>query len=42
MMGCMTITKLGNDHVLEIQKKNNEAIDSEGWLHSGNKGAISV
>ena len=42
MMGYMTNSKLGNDHVLEIQKKNEVAIDSEGLLHSGDKGAMSV
>ena len=42
MMGYMANSKLGNDHVLEIQKKNEVAIDREGLLHSGDKGAMSV
>jgi long-subunit acyl-CoA synthetase (AMP-forming) len=27
--------------VKEIEKKNAEAIDNEGWLHSGDKGCMS-
>ena len=42
MMGYMANSKLGNDHVLEIQKKNEVAIDGEGLLHSCDKGAMSV
>ena len=26
---------LGPDHVAEIQKKTEESIDKDGWLHSG-------
>merc|ERR1712062_184658 len=38
MMGYMANDKFGDDHVAEIEKKNMEAIDNEGWLHSGDKG----
>lgn len=38
MMGYMANPDLGEAHVAEIRKKNAEAIDNEGWLHSGDKG----
>jgi len=41
MMGYMANPALGDDHVAEINKKNEEAMDDEGWLHSGDKGCIS-
>jgi len=41
MMGYLANEKLGPEHVAEIQAKTAAAIDSEGWLHSGDKGCVS-
>merc|ERR1711915_789906 len=38
MMGYMACKDMGDKHVAEIQKKNRDTIDAEGWLHSGDKG----
>lgn len=41
MMGYMANPDLGEEHVATIEKKNADAIDTEGWLHSGDKGCLS-
>ncbi len=41
MVGYMANPDLGEEHVQQIQKKNQDAIDNDGWLHSGDKGCMS-
>jgi len=42
MLGYMANPDLGQEHVDEINRKNAEAIDGEGWLHSGDKGCMDA
>ena len=40
MAGYMANSELREEHVKEISKKKADAIDAQGWCHSGDKGCI--
>lgn len=40
MAGYMANPDLGSAHEATIKKKNDGAIDNQGWLHSGDKGCM--
>jgi len=42
MMGYLACEDMGPEHVQEIQGKTAEAIDDNGWLHSEDKGMVTV
>jgi long-chain-fatty-acid--CoA ligase ACSBG len=42
MAGYMANPALGKAHLAEIQKKVEDAIDADGWLHSGDKGCLNT
>jgi len=40
MMGYMGNPALGDEHMKAVTAQNENAIDKDGWLHSGDKGAM--
>jgi acyl-CoA synthetase (AMP-forming)/AMP-acid ligase II len=42
MLGYMANPSLGPEVVKDLQDKNREAIDEQGWLHSGDLGIKGV
>merc|ERR1719408_1031115 len=39
-MGYLANPDLGPEHVEDIEGKNKDSIDADGWLHSGDKGCM--
>jgi len=42
MNGYLANPRFGKEHMAEIKKKNDDAIDVEGWMHSGDKGCMDT
>merc|ERR1719487_799002 len=42
MHGYLANPRFGKEHMAEMEKKNAEAIDAEGWMHSGDKGCMDT
>merc|ERR1719436_1925714 len=42
MMGYFVNKSLGEEHVQDTLKQTWDAIDKEGWLHTGDKGCMDV
>jgi long-chain-fatty-acid--CoA ligase ACSBG len=40
--GYLANPRFGDEHLAEIKKKNDEAVDAEGYMHSGDKGCIDT
>merc|ERR1740129_957728 len=41
-MGYLACVDMGLDHMTSVYRKTGDAIDDEGWLHSGDKGLRTV
>jgi len=41
MMGYLANPDFGPEHIKDIEKKTKDAIDVDGWMHSGDKGCVT-